>query len=360
MSPGTTTTTSRPGTSSSSSPSSSSLASFESELYLSRPYFTRRQISKLQSKTITDHRSYNSKKLTIVRYLSDLCVHLSFPRKTLETAIYYYQRYHLFHPFETELTYTLALGCLILSCKQVETITKINDIVNLSFVLRNGKPLPMTSPSSAVELENMKKRIFNLELKVLKSCSFDYRINNYIHIDEFIIKFGQKLNFHFQICHLAWIIEYDVFKLDLLLIIPQHVIALATLKLATELYGQDLEIWNKLETFTNLQVEKLSFKQAYFDILNFYINTFDLCDLKDNLPTDVPPISINEFMALKKRAGSEVGLEDITNNTSKFQQEIVDADPYLNINQNEFKMAREKRYVLSQDLIEQEVISLKK
>ena len=209
----------------------------------------------------------------------------------------------------------------------------------------------MNPMKNAEILNNFKKQLFHLELKILEACSFDYRINNYVHADEFIVKFGKKLGFSYQVCHLAWLIGYDVLKLEIMLIVPQHCISLAVLKIATELIGQDLEIWKKRETFIKLDVQQLQFQEAYFDILNFFINAFELCDLKDNLPVGVPMISIDTFIQLKKRAGPEVGIREMNESSLK-------ADEYFAV-QREYTV-RERRYTLIQSLVKDESNSLEK
>ncbi|CCF60175.1 hypothetical protein KAFR_0J01080 [Kazachstania africana CBS 2517] len=313
----------------------------EAQLLLSRPYLTKNQVTRAQKNTISDRRIYNQKKLTVFKLLTDTCAQLRLPRKTLETALYYYQRYHLFNPFETELCYTLATSCLILSCKQVETLKKVNDICTTSLKLRNITKL------NQEYLENFKKRIFQIELRILESCNFDYRINNAVHIDEYVIKFCKSLEFESDIAELAWIIAYDALKLETLLIVPQHSIALASLKIAFELLG--LTNWpiKKIETFG---IDLMAVNEAYFDIINFYINAFDLCDLKDNLPQKSSiMVSIDAFLELKKKAGPEVGLIEIPSSE-------IDADPFIS-SPRDFAIM-ERRYVLSQKVLANEAFEL--
>ncbi|CCK71962.1 Ctk2p KNAG_0I01770 [Huiozyma naganishii CBS 8797] len=316
-------------------------AQFEMQLYLSRPYLTRQQILCAQKNTIHDRRSYNRKKLLIIKFLTDLTLQLNLPRKTLETAIYYYQRYHLFNLFETELCYTVATSCLVLGCKQAETFKKANEICTLSLRLRK-----MSNINSEV-LDAFKKRIFQIELRILESCGFDYRVNNYVHIDDYIFKFGKTYALDVNICHTAWIIAYDVLKLDLLLTVPQHIIALATLKVACKLLEKPENLCSQYEMGNT---DRDLINEAYFSIINFYINAFDLCDLKDNLPSYIPPISIERFMVLKANSGPEEGLTELT-------ESDVGSDRFLE-EQRQYSV-RERRYVLSTDIMRDEVEALK-
>lgn len=313
---------------------------FETHLVLSRPYLTRKQILRAQKNTISDRRTYNQKKLAVIKFLTDICVQLRFPRKTLEAAVYFYQRYHLFNNFETETCYSLATSCLLLSCKQVETLKKINDISTLSLRLRNIKVSPDI-------LDNFKKRIFQLELRILEACNFDYRINSHVHIDEYIVKLGKNLNLTYEVSHTAWIIAYDVLKLDIILVVPQHTIAMAVLKIAYELHNQKtwpVVDYNKYET----SIESVS--EAYFDIVNFYINAFDLCDLKTSFPNMNQSLDTESFIELKKNAGPESGLKEELDIS-------IDEDLYLT-KQREYSV-RERRYVLSAASVEEESSVLK-
>lgn len=98
-------------------------------------------------------------------------------------------------------------------------------------------------------------------------------------------------------CNLAWIIAYDALKLETILVIPQHSIALAILKIAYELL--DNKNWSS-KRYSLFETDEKSVNEAYFDIVNFYINSFDMCDLQRHLPADLLPIGVERFMELKK------------------------------------------------------------
>lgn len=306
---------------------------FDTQLYLSRPYLTRKQVQRAQQNTIGDHRAYNAKRVAIVKFLSDICVQLRFPRRTLEAAVYFYLRYHLFNNFETEPCYIIATSCLVLSCKEVETIKKVNDICTVSLSLRN------TGKVSGEVLENFKKRVFVMELKVLESCSFDYRINDAVHVDEYIIKFGKTLGLSYELCHIAWCIAFDVLKTELLLLVPQHVISLACIKLASGILDVPVAIEKSIQQF---EMDNPMFSEAYFELLNFYINSFDSCDLKNVYQG----ASLEQFMDLKRKAGQEHGLKEPL-------EKQIEMDTYLTTSRTQ--PIRERRYVLSQSLVNNEV-----
>lgn len=315
---------------------------FESELCLSRPYLTKNQITYTQKKTISDRRTYNQKKLSILNFLSDLCVKLELPRKTLETSMYFYQRYHLFNNFETELCYSLATSCLVLSCKQVETFKKVNEIATLSLQIRNMAKI------NTETLESFKKVLYQIELRILEACNFDYRINNNAHVDEYIVKIGKTLSLDYSVCELAWLIAYDVLKLDVILIVPPPIIALATLKLANQLSDSSSL---PLHICDMLGCEEAMVDDIFFHIVNFYINAFDLCDLKYHIPSNITPISIERFMELKSKAGPEVNMLDLT-------EEDFNYDDFLKKSRN--FTVQERRYVLSPEVIKKECDLLKR
>ncbi|CAL9733278.1 CTD kinase subunit beta [Monosporozyma servazzii] len=317
-------------------------SAFESELCLSRPYLTKNQIIYTQKKTINDRRTYNQKKLSILNFLSDLCVKLELPRKTLETSMYFYQRYHLFNNFETELCYSLATSCLVLSCKQVETFKKVNEIATLSLQIRNMAKINTDT------LESFKKVLYQIELRILEACNFDYRINNNAHVDEYIIKIGKTLSLDYNVCELAWLIAYDVLKLDVILMVPPPIIAFATLKLANELFDNSSL---SSRSYDMLGSEEAMVDDVFFHIVNFYINAFDLCDLKYHIPSSMAPISIERFMVLKSKTGPEVSMPDLTEGDFGY-------DDYLKKTRN--FTVQERRYVLSSDVIKEECDLLKR
>lgn len=317
---------------------------FDTQLLLSRPYLTKRQLQRLQKDNITDRRTYNQKTLAVIKFISEICVQLNFPRRTLETAIYFYQRYHVFNRFETEQCYTVATSSLLLSCKQVETIKKVNEICSVSLRLRN------VPKASGDMIDNFKKGVFQIELRILEACSFDYRINNFVHIDEYVVKFGKFLSLDYQLCMLAWVIAYDVLKLETLLKVPQHAIALAVLKIAYQLLSSDGD-WLRLVREKKLEIDDYSLNEAYFDILNFYINSFDICDLKGNQPEGTNPLGLQDFINLKKIAGPESGLQD-------FSESDIELDPYFT-SQRDYSV-RERRYVLSPHLVMDEAASMQR
>lgn len=315
-------------------------SSFESQLFLSRPYLTKNQIMCAQRNTVTDRRTYNQKKLGILNFLSELCIKLELPRKTLETAMYFYQRYHLFNSFETELCYTVATSCLVLSCKQVETVKKVNEIAILSLQIRN---MIKINPNI---LESFKKRLYQIELRILESCNFDYRINNNVYIDEYIIKIGKTYSFDFKVCRLAWCVAYDVLKLDVILMVPSPIIALATIKIAYELYN--LKHW-PLNSHEAIGADEVIVDDIMFHIIDFYINAFDLCDLKYNLPADLDQISIETFIQMKSQLGPEINSEDVPDDYVKYD---------IFLNKPRQYSVQERRYVLSSQFLKEELESL--
>ncbi|AET41542.1 Ctk2p Ecym_8260 [Eremothecium cymbalariae DBVPG len=310
---------------------------YESQLTLSRPYLTKEQIKRAQKNTIPDRRTYNQKRISVFKFLCDICVQLKFPRKTLEVAMYFYQRYYVFNKFETEMCYDVATSCLFISCKQVETVKKVGDLCSASLKLRNSAKV------TSEKLETYKTRIVQMELRILETCAFDHRINNTVHIDEYIVKIGRELSLDYNVCHLAWLIAFDVIKLELLLIVPQHTIALAVLKIACELL-ENVQ-WPNIR-YNLFESDEDSVNEAYVSVINFFINVFDICDLKNHLPENLTSISVERFIKLKAKVGEDKGLKE---NISS-----IEKDKYL-IEERDYKI-RERRYVLDRKRVAEEAM----
>lgn len=313
----------------------------QSDLILSRPYLTKSQLQKSQKYNIPDRRTYNQKRILVFKYLCQLCVHLKLPRKVLEATMYFYHRYHAFNKFETEMCYDVGTSCLFLSCKQVETFKRLGEVCSTALKIRN---VPRVTPDM---VDAFKRRVMQMELRVLETCSFDYRVNNEVHIDEFIVKIGRELSLPYSCCRLAWLIAFDVLKLELLITVPPHTIALAVLKLACELLNETK--WPNVR-YNLFETDAASFHEAYFDILNFYINVFDACDLKDHETVKSLNLKIETFIEIKKTAGPEQGL--------KVDPIALDKDDYVSKERN--FAVKERRYVLNQNSLQEESISTKK
>lgn len=239
------------------------------------------------------------------------------------------------------MCYDVGTSCLFLSCKQVETFKRIGEVCSTALKVRN---VPRVTPDI---LDAFKKRVIQMELRVLETCSFDYRINNEVHIDEFIIKIGRELSFSYDCCRLAWLIAFDVLKLELLITVPSHTIALAVLKLACELLDEIK--WPNVR-YNLFETDAPSFNEAYFDILNFYINVFDACDLKDHDAVRDLNLKIETFIEIKKNAGLEYGLT--------VNPIALDKDDYVSKERN-FGV-KERRYVLKKDSLLEESVSKKR
>lgn len=87
--------------------------------------------------------------------------------------------------------------------------------------------------------------------------------------------------------------------------------------------------------YSLFESDELSVGEAYFDIINFFINVFDLSDLRAHVPNNLRNVGIETFIELKKQAGLEKGLKEPEN---------VSSDPYV-VKERDFTI-QERRYVL--------------
>ncbi|CCH60841.1 hypothetical protein TBLA_0D03410 [Henningerozyma blattae CBS 6284] len=326
--------------------------SFESQIIKSRPFFNKQQIRRLQKHTINNKLNYEVNKTQILNKVNKICYELKFPRCTLETSIYFYQRYYLFNKFESEYCFIVGVSCILLSSKQMETVKKINEICSVALKLRNTEAENMSNQNAKINpevLENFKKRVIQIEQRILESCCFDYRIyylNHGINLSESLILIGKDLKVDKEVCKLGWIICYDVLNTELILILPGFLISFVILKISSEIFQLHYKESNYESPF--FDTDKYSIRkdfsdEAYFTILNMYINKFDSFEIKNYNKIS---LSIETFMKLKEVAGEESGI-------SMLSEDQLDLDSYIN-EIRDFNI-KERRYVLDSTIIENEI-----
>lgn len=255
-----------------------------SSIQLSRPFLTRLQIEYAQSKTIDNIVVYKQRRNQVFSFLIKVCNTLKFPTRTLETAMIYYQRFYLHNSFNTSTYHDVATVCLFVATKNEETIKKLRDIIAVVSQVRNMQ-------LNSEQAENYRRRIIGLEIKLMETIAFDFRIG---HVEEYLVKFSKTLSIPKEITYTAWLFSYDTYQLDIALKAPASSIAVALLELACKLEKFHVNI-NYRELFVNME----AVNETKVDLLDFYISNYNY-----SFFASIRPELHDTFMDLKIALGN--------------------------------------------------------
>jgi Cdk activating kinase (CAK)/RNA polymerase II transcription initiation/nucleotide excision repair factor TFIIH/TFIIK, cyclin H subunit len=251
---------------------------------VTKPFFTSLELSHLHSLTIPESKklAYNKRKHQIFHYLFQIVRTMKFPLKVLNTAMNYYQRYYLFNVFSEEDDpasgsdggaaagtgslsstasgssttgsangcndpITVALTALFLATKNEDCIKKLRDIQTVALKIRDEDEASekKRDPASINGLLDTQRRaIMNVEFKLLQTIKFDFINGNSLAIeslDKLVIQFAKKLGISYKISMFAWLVSFDLISTPLLLMLPQHCIALAIIIITLNLKPSEVK-----------------------------------------------------------------------------------------------------------------------
>ena len=207
---------------------------------------------------------------------------MKFPLKVLNTAMNYYQRYYLFNVFSEDDDpasggdggaavgagslsstssgssttgnangcndpITVALTSLFLATKNEDCIKKLRDIQTAALKIRDeveaSEKKRDTATTNAL-LDTQRRAIMNVEFKLLQTIKFDFINGNSLAIeslDKLVIQFAKKLGINYKISMFAWLVSFDLISTPLLLMLPQHCIALAIIIITLNLKPSEVK-----------------------------------------------------------------------------------------------------------------------
>ncbi|CDR39383.1 CYFA0S03e02696g1_1 [Cyberlindnera fabianii] len=297
--------------------STTATSSVTSTIQISRQLLTQNQMRYCQSQTIENRQAYDQKRSQMFNFLMKICHALRFPVRTLESAMVLYQRFYLHNKFDGQNYYDVALTSLFLATKNEDTVKKLRDIILTATQLR-GAPL------SNDQVEAYRRKLMNVEFKMLEIISFDFRV---AHVEEYIVKIGKKLKIPQEICYLAWLIAYDSYQLEVALKVPANAIAFAVLQIACLINKQNIRVMYKEYHCSHFAVN-----EAMIDILDFFMNSYNF-----TLLSSMRPELKNEFFNIK------VGMTD-KRVMSESSRALIEKDEYFR--ERNFAV-NERRYMLS-------------
>jgi len=105
-------------------------------------------------------------------FMEDLSKALHMERRVLSTASVYFHRFFLFHSFERQNRFHVAVACLFLAGKVEERAFKLKDLVHGYFVVR----WPHNQRPDETKMKEMQKSVILAERLILQALNFDLNV----------------------------------------------------------------------------------------------------------------------------------------------------------------------------------------
>jgi cyclin T len=109
------------------------------------------------------------------------------PKVAAATASVFFHRFFALQSFRKHSQFDIAVACIFLAAKVEESPRKIQDVIKVSFLVWNNRPLE----ASAVEYESLRVRILKCERILLQTLNFDLCVD---HPYRFLIDTVKSLN----------------------------------------------------------------------------------------------------------------------------------------------------------------------
>lgn len=195
---------------------------------LSRPFLTQNQLEHLRTLTELTGPKFNSMLLHAFDQIWNIAQVYNFPMKTIGTAMLLFQKTYLFNKVQNFPPTETTISCLMIASKIEDTPKKARELLQTSYYIKGVSV-------SSTQLEEVRKQVLSLERQILETIGFDFRIR---HPQPYVIKFAKEMEISREDALIAWNITTDSYLTDAALRFPCHVVALASLLLATKLRGQ--------------------------------------------------------------------------------------------------------------------------
>lgn len=292
---------------------------------VTKPFFTSLELSHLHSLTIPESKklAYNKRKHQIFHYMFQIVRTMKFPLKVLNTAMNYYQRYYLFNVFTEEDDQpvngsangasagapgsstsstgspdpiTVALTALFLATKNEDCIKKLRDIQTAALKIRDEEEEKKRDPATVSSLlDSQRRAIMSVEFKLLQTIKFDFINGNSLAIeslDKLVIQFAKKLGINYKVTMFAWLVSFDLISTPLLLMLPQHCVALAIIIITLNL--KPVEVRTRYATEKDAQALGDSEGQAQSDETAYGSDLTAILDTIDCTSFRCPEPLVNE------------------------------------------------------------------
>ncbi|KAL9228348.1 hypothetical protein vseg_003939 [Gypsophila vaccaria] len=206
------------------------------------------QIDKERGITLDDARLI---KLHMSNYITKLAQHVKVRQRVVATAITYMRRVYTSRSLTEYDPRLLAPTCLYLAAKAEESTVQARLLV---FYIKKMYP-------EDIRYRFEIKDILEMEMKILEALNYYLIVfHPYRSLTQFLEDAGMM-----DLMQFTWGIVNDTYKMDLILIHPPHLIALACIYIASVSKEKDSIAW-----FEELRVDMNVVKNISMEILDFY------------------------------------------------------------------------------------------
>ncbi|CAI9107375.1 OLC1v1006713C1 [Oldenlandia corymbosa var. corymbosa] len=189
-------------------------------------------------------------KLHMANYIAKLAQHVKVRQRVVATAITYMRRVYIRRPMTEYDPRLVAPACLYLASKAEESTVQARLLV---FYIKKL----YSDDKYRYEI----KDILEMEMKVLEALDYYLVVfHPYRALPQLLQDAGMS-----DATQLTWGIVNDTYKMDLILIHPPHLIALASIYIASVLKDKENTAW-----FEELRVDMNVVKNIAMEILDFY------------------------------------------------------------------------------------------
>lgn len=228
---------------------------------MSKPYLSENAIQQIQAHSVyTTYSHYMAQANTAFKVLEATSKSMLLPVRSFGTAMVLFSRYCLLNNSLDGTFEEVIIACLVCACKIEDTAKRVRDLHGAIYSY---------SKVATVPFDTSKPKIMALELQILETVTFDFRIR---HPQPYIIKIAKALGASKEVARLAWTISLDTYRTHMHMKRPPHTIALACLILAGKLLNETKIFPLKSEPFNS---DRLSVNHALLDLLDLYMIYLD-------------------------------------------------------------------------------------
>ncbi|KAL5562156.1 hypothetical protein UlMin_031903, partial [Ulmus minor] len=191
-------------------------------------------------------------KMQMANYISKLATQVKVRQRVVATAVTYMRRVYTRKSMTEYDPRLVAPTCLYLASKAEESTVQARLLV-----------FYMKKLSSDEKYRYEIKDILEMEMKILEAINYYLVVfHPYRSLSQFLQDAGLS-----DMTQQTWGIVNDTYKMDLMLVHPPHLIALACIYIASALRDKDITSW-----FEELRVDMNVVKNISMEILDFYEN----------------------------------------------------------------------------------------
>ncbi|KAM9993255.1 hypothetical protein ACTFIZ_011216 [Dictyostelium cf. discoideum] len=201
-------------------------------------------------------------------FIQDVGIKLKMPQLTIATAISYFHRFFIRHQLKDHDRFVVATACLFLAGKVEETPRKLDDVIKVSYMIKNKKKDGDKMVAiSQQEHNNLKNKILQNEHLILTTIAFELAVE---HPYKYLLEYMKSIQGSKNLCQVAWNFVNDSLRTSLCLHYPPDLISYASIYLATRFLNYQLITENKKEWWEMLGIKFEVLEDISKQILDLY------------------------------------------------------------------------------------------